>query len=157
VSLPAVLCSFLHLSTSLRVLNRCVAQTLTLDKGGDIREGADVPNVDEDVDTNDFRLASDVLDDNPGGDAYPPPTDIYAFLLELDPERHTLKVRSFSKAEAGDAQREYERAEKETESNPNVQVVLVSVESLNALPEAYPNYYVDTKEFIAAVDRELNE
>jgi hypothetical protein len=79
----------------------------------------------------------------------------WAFLMVLDPSKLTLRVTPFGKEEISRAQKQYEMAEKETENDPNVQVVLVSVESLEALRKAYPNYYVDTRDFIAAVQREL--
>ena len=80
----------------------------------------------------------------------------YQFLLMLDPSKGTLRVTQFSKELAGAAQREYERAEKETENDPAIQVVLVSVESVDTLRKAYPNYYIDTRDFMAAVQREIS-
>ncbi len=80
----------------------------------------------------------------------------HAFLLVLDPTKHTLRVVSFTKGTADIAQKAYERAEKNNESDPNVQVVLVAVEEIDALRKAYPNYYVDTRDFIAAVEREMS-
>lgn len=53
------------------------------------------------------------------------------------------------------AQTAYDKAEKDTERAENTQVVLVSVEDIAALRKAYPSYYVDPKDFIAAVTREL--
>jgi hypothetical protein len=79
------------------------------------------------------------------------------YLLTLDSEKRTLRVNPFSGEEAVKSQRAYDKAEKETERNPNAQVVLVSVDKVAALPKAYPNYYVDTKGFIAAVEREMNQ
>jgi len=76
------------------------------------------------------------------------------YLLILDPDKRTLNLQQFRKEEAAQAQRAYDKAEKDTENSPNTQVVLVSVDDFDALPRAYPNYYVDTKEFIAAVIRE---
>jgi ppGpp synthetase/RelA/SpoT-type nucleotidyltranferase len=81
-------------------------------------------------------------------------TDAYQFLLILDPHKGSLRVMQFGKEGVDAAQRQYERAEKETEGDPAIQVVLVSVESVDALRRAYPNYYVDTRDFIRAVRRE---
>ncbi len=50
----------------------------------------------------------------------------------------------------------YDKAEKDTERDPNTQVVLVSVDHVDALRKAYPNYYVDTQGFISAVEKEMN-
>jgi hypothetical protein len=81
--------------------------------------------------------------------------DALAFLMVLDPTQTTLRVWSFAKAQLAEAQEKYKQQEKETESDPRIQVVLVSVDSVRALPKAYPNYYVDTKDFVNAVQREL--
>jgi ppGpp synthetase/RelA/SpoT-type nucleotidyltranferase len=78
------------------------------------------------------------------------------YLLVLDPEKRTLNVDPFKKEEAVRAQKAYDKAEKDTERYPNTQVVLVSVDDLDALRKAYPNYYVDTKDFIVAVEREMS-
>lgn len=78
------------------------------------------------------------------------------YLLILDSTGRTLKIERFRQDEAVGAQKAYDKAEKENESKPNVQVVLVSVDDLAALPKAYPNYYVDTKAFIDAIEREID-
>jgi hypothetical protein len=79
------------------------------------------------------------------------------YLLTLDPETRTLNVQQFAKDQAVEAQTAYDNAEKDTENKPNTQVVLVSVDNFDALPKAYPNYYVDTKDFIAAVEKEIKK
>ncbi|HEV3252951.1 MAG TPA: RelA/SpoT domain-containing protein [Candidatus Acidoferrales bacterium] len=79
----------------------------------------------------------------------------HQFLLVLDPNKNNLRVTQFSKESVTAAQRAYERAEKDTENDPTIQVVLVSVESVDALRKAYPNYYVDTRDFIKAVQKEI--
>ena len=79
------------------------------------------------------------------------------YMLILDPDKRTLNLKQFRKEEAAQAQQAYDRAEKETENSPNIQVVLVSVDKFDALPKAYPNYYVDTKDFISAVEKEIKK
>ena len=71
--------------------------------------------------------------------------------------KRNLKVTSFDKEKTERAQQAYENVENETEADPNVQVVLVSVENLDALRKAYPNYYIDTRDFIAAIRKEIAE
>ena len=80
--------------------------------------------------------------------------DAHQFLLVLNPHKGSLRVTQFAKDHVDLAQRQYEKAEKETEDDPSIHVVLVSVESLDALRRAYPNYYVDTRDFIRAVRKE---
>jgi hypothetical protein len=77
------------------------------------------------------------------------------FLLRLDPIQRTLNVKAYQREELDKAQKDYEQAEKETENDPNMQVVFVAVEDLDALRRAYPNYYIDTTGFIKAVDVEI--
>ncbi len=79
----------------------------------------------------------------------------YFYLLTIDVDKRTLTISSFRRDQAVAAQKAYDEAEKTTEKNANIQVVLVSVEDVAALRKAYPSYYVDTKGFIAAVQREL--
>lgn len=80
---------------------------------------------------------------------------VYAYLLVLDPTKMKLEVTPFTKDDVIASQEQYLRVEKATENDPQVQVVLVSVDSLDALRRAYPNYYADTTEFINAVRREI--
>jgi hypothetical protein len=76
------------------------------------------------------------------------------FLMVLDPTQKRLQVTPFAKGQLSLAQEEYLMAEKRAESDPRIQVVLVSVDSLDDLRKAYPNYYVDTRVFIGAVELE---
>lgn len=76
-----------------------------------------------------------------------------AFLLVLDLKARRIRVRGFGKTELPKASDEYLAAEKEIAGNPDMQAVLVSVDSLLALRKAYPNYYLDTSNFIEALAR----
>jgi ppGpp synthetase/RelA/SpoT-type nucleotidyltranferase len=80
--------------------------------------------------------------------------EAHLYLLILNTETRTLRIETFKKHEASKSQIEYDKAEKESETNQNIQVVLVSVDDFFALRKAYPNYYVDTKGFIVAVAKE---
>jgi hypothetical protein len=80
----------------------------------------------------------------------------HAFLLKLDPTKGQLEVIAFSIDQLMKAQEQYMEVEKAYEDDPRVQVVLVSVDSIDALRRAYPNYYADTTEFIKAVEREIS-
>jgi len=74
-----------------------------------------------------------------------------AFLLELNVGTRTINVTGFPKATMEQAAEAYLESEKRASSDPAIQSVLVSVESLAQLQSAYPNYYLDTTEFVAAV------
>ena len=70
------------------------------------------------------------------------------FLLELDSISRSIRATGYSERAlllAQDRCLEIERVNKE---HPERQVVLVSVESLNALPKAYPNFFMDISEFV---------
>jgi len=78
-----------------------------------------------------------------------------AFLLELDTAKKTLRMSPFREDEMLFAEFKYMEREKETEKNPDIQIVLVSADSVTALRRAYPNYYVDTSAFIDAIKQEI--
>lgn len=88
------------------------------------------------------------------------------FLLVLLPDEPGLQVFSFAKDEADAAQKEYQRYERllpfrslqlplfpELADYSGAQVVLVGAESFRSIREAYPNYYLDTEQFISLVSR----
>lgn len=79
------------------------------------------------------------------------PKEAQVFLLILDSSRKTVQVKGFGKAERTRADEEYVKTEKDNANNPDVQTVLVSVDSITDLPRAYPNYYLDTLAFLGAV------
>jgi len=74
--------------------------------------------------------------------------DAVSYLLVLDLEKRGISVTAFPQKELAKANDEYLRIEKETQNNPKVLAVLVSVESLQALRTAYPNYYLDASAFL---------
>lgn len=76
-----------------------------------------------------------------------------AFMMELDAVKKSLRITPFMDVEA--ANDTYLMREVATETDPNVQVVLVSADSVAALQRAYPNYYVDTAAFIEAIKQEI--
>jgi ppGpp synthetase/RelA/SpoT-type nucleotidyltranferase len=77
--------------------------------------------------------------------------DARAFLLVLNSEAKTIEVTAFKKDELRQASEDYLLVETATADKPEVQAVLVSVDSIAALRSAYPNYYLDTRAFIDAL------
>lgn len=75
------------------------------------------------------------------------------YLLELDLVNDELRVDGFTARERDKAQRAYTEAEKRLGERGDV--VLVSVENVNALRRAFPNYFADTTLFIQAMSRVL--
>jgi ppGpp synthetase/RelA/SpoT-type nucleotidyltranferase len=84
-----------------------------------------------------------VIVSGPTGDD---PNNLY--LIRLDAETKKVEIGAFKQDEFAKATEAYAEAEKETESNPNVQVVLVSVQSIHGIREAYPSYFLDSTRFI---------
>ena len=77
------------------------------------------------------------------------------FLLDLQPQDGTLTVTGFEKRALNEATRRYLDVEK-TLTSPGAEAVLVSVESLSTLRAAFPNYFLDTKVFVEAMDKALH-
>jgi DNA-binding transcriptional MerR regulator len=71
------------------------------------------------------------------------------YLLVLDASDKSIRVMSFAPSELSQVEEEYLKLEKE--DNPDLQVVQVSVDDINGLRKAYPNYYLDTQAFVAAL------
>jgi hypothetical protein len=73
------------------------------------------------------------------------------FLVTLDPVTRALKVQGFKKEELLKATKETEEAEQNLPHDSPTQVVLVSVSSTSSLKRAYPNYFLDTEDFLSDV------
>lgn len=75
------------------------------------------------------------------------------FLLELYPASNFLKITGFKKNQLEAAERDYARAERSTDKDEQVDAVLVSVNSVQTLHRAYPNYFADTSTFLKLHDQ----
>ncbi len=80
-------------------------------------------------------------------------SDATYFLVTLDPEKKEVKIKGFKKSESKLANAEYTEAEKALGKASRIQVVLVSVASVSALKRAYPNYFLDTDDFLKEVQK----
>ena len=79
--------------------------------------------------------------------------DAKLFLLELDVQAMRLRITGYKAEEEQRATNDYLAVERTPFGTRDS--VLVSVESFLALKRAYPNYYLDTHRFIAAMKRAL--
>lgn len=79
------------------------------------------------------------------------------YLLELDPSANELTVTGFRAQELVQAADKYAEAEKRVAEKPGTDAVLVSVDSLNALERAYPNYFADTGVFLQLMEQALTD
>ncbi|SLM32666.1 RelA/SpoT domain protein [Desulfamplus magnetovallimortis] len=77
-------------------------------------------------------------------------------LIILDLDQKIVSVQTYSRRYLETANREYAKYEKRISMGENLQVVLVSAGSVDNLRRAYPNYFLDTGEFINQL-RKLDE
>ena len=73
------------------------------------------------------------------------------FLLELNPAQNSIEVTTFKLSESKLANDKYLEIEKKIKGQAGAEAVLVSVDSLDAVRKAYPNYFLDTSVFIDLV------
>lgn len=78
------------------------------------------------------------------------------FLLTLDLKAEYVTIRGFGKKELAEANAALFAAEKERADDPNYNSVLVGMDKLKNLRAAYPNYYLDTDEFLRFLDEITN-
>ncbi len=83
--------------------------------------------------------------------------DTAAYLLHLDPAKETISSVPYTIQELPQASEAYLQLEKKIAAapTPGAQAVLVSVNSLQALRKAYPNFYLDTTVFVEALNYAL--
>jgi len=80
------------------------------------------------------------------------PKDAHYFLLRLDPTAKQLLITGYAFGDREKAASDYLEAERAIQ-NSSADAVLVSVESLEALRRAYPNYFLDTDVFIGVMKK----
>ncbi len=72
-------------------------------------------------------------------------------LIVLNSQTKEVKVTSFSENQLEEAKDSYMSEEKKAQLGVPLEVVLVSTGSIGALKKAYPNYFLDTHDFIRNV------
>ena len=77
------------------------------------------------------------------------------FLLELDTIQEKLTISSYSKRNEQKAISDYAKAEKRIYGKKEYDVVLVGADTTKDLKKAYPNYFLDTREFLKYLDKIL--
>jgi hypothetical protein len=88
--------------------------------------------------------------------AIPPGTTraaYYLVQLNLQGEEKSVSIRSFARDQLERANTEYMMAEKRATDGEQIQVVLVSAGSVDSLRRAYPNYFLDTHDFLHHLKR----
>lgn len=79
------------------------------------------------------------------------------FLLELDTIQEKLTITSYSKRNEQKAIEDYSKAEKRIYGKKEYDVVLVGADTTQDLKKAYPNYFLDTREFLKYLNKILEE
>lgn len=77
----------------------------------------------------------------------------YLVQLNLQEEQKSVSIKSFPRDQLERANAEYMKAEKRASDGENIQVVLVSAGSIDSLRRAYPNYFLDTHDFLRHLKR----
>jgi ppGpp synthetase/RelA/SpoT-type nucleotidyltranferase len=74
-------------------------------------------------------------------------------LIVLDAVERTVTINSFGVKRLDEANAAYAEAEKVALGHPDMQTVLVTSTSVKNLRRAYPNYFLDTKQFLLALTK----
>jgi hypothetical protein len=78
------------------------------------------------------------------------------YLVEVNHAQRMLSVTGFKQSESEKATAKYLEVEKKIkDTSPNSDAVLVSVDSMNSLRQAYPNYFLDTGVFLVTGPHEV--
>lgn len=77
------------------------------------------------------------------------------YLMYLKPLSGELRVQIYRKEESKRASLDYLEIEKRLSDDKGAEAVLVSVDSIEALKAAYPNYYLDTTRFLEYLKKYL--
>lgn len=101
---------------------------------------------------NRLRLYGDALQGVPTLDLFP---DSKYFLLELDLKQKRIVVRGYKEKLLEQATSDYLTVEKMEKAGSVTDAVLVSVDSMANLRRAYPNYFLDTRVFVDAVNKAI--
>lgn len=75
------------------------------------------------------------------------------FLITLNFKDRKLSYKRFSESQLNEANNEYSQLEKSFLNDTYIEVVLVSVDDINKLEKLYPNYFLDTEEFVKLLDK----
>lgn len=96
-----------------------------------------------------FAIAADKITTEKGQGAY--------HLVVLDSRNRTVSIRPFPISRLDDANKAYAEIEAKAKDGEPVEAVLVSAGPIDSLRRAYPNYFLDTQEFIAQIRKVIAE
>lgn len=90
-----------------------------------------------------FAIAADKILASRGSGAY--------HLITLDSGNRTVRIQPFSMTNLEQANSAYGQIEQRTKAGEPIEAVLVSAGPINVLKKAYPNYFLDTQEFVMQI------
>lgn len=77
----------------------------------------------------------------------------YYHLVVLNSTQKTVEIKSFARDRLDEANSNYTKIEKKISDGESLQAVLVSAGPIETLKKAYPNYFLDTREFLKVLGR----
>ena len=79
------------------------------------------------------------------------------FLLELDISGEKLNISGYTRGQEQKAIEDYAKAEKRNNGKKEYDVVLVGADNSTDLEKAYPNYFVDTEDFLRYLQKIISK
>lgn len=98
---------------------------------------------------NGFAIAANQITAERGQGAY--------HLIVLDSLKRTVSIRPYPLARLEQANVDYAEIEQKTKAGEPIEAVLVSAGPIGALQKAYPNYFLDTQEFVEQISKIISE
>lgn len=95
-----------------------------------------------------FAVAANQITKERGRGAY--------HLIVLDSAKRTVSIRPYPITRLEEANFDYAVIEERTKLGESVEAVLVSAGPIDALQKAYPNYFLDTQEFVRQIEKVIN-
>ncbi len=95
-----------------------------------------------------FTIAADRITTERGQGAY--------HLVVLDSSRRSVSIRPYPISRLEQANLDYASIEQRTKAGEPIEAVLVSAGPIDALRKAYPNYFLDTQEFITQIEKVID-
>jgi hypothetical protein len=77
--------------------------------------------------------------------------------LALEPRARNVTVTGYKMSQLTQALKDNLETEKRMNEIPGAEAVLVSVDRTTALTRAYPNYFLDTRVFLRAVEEAITD
>lgn len=96
-----------------------------------------------------FAIAADRITTQRGTGAY--------HLIVLDSGNRTVSIKPYPRSRLDVATVDYAGIEQRARSGEEIEAVLVSAGPVDALRKAYPNYFLDTQEFVTQIARLITE